>query len=336
MLLHPKALDKLKNRKNLLAFSAGTDSTALFFLLNEKKIDFDIAIVDYGLREQSKLEVEYAKELAKRFNKKIFIKTSKISPPSIEKKARDIRYSFFEEIIKNNHYDNLITAHQLNDRLEWFLMQFTKGAGLVELLGMDLITKKEGYFIVRPLLFTSKKEILDYLETNGLRYFFDSSNKDLKYKRNFFRHQFSDKLIDLFEKGVKKSFEYLNEDRKLLLKNQKILHIKKLFIIKNQLNDIKNLRAIDKVFKKLGYILSSNQKKEILKQKRGVVASKIAFDIEKEFIYISPFIKIAMDKDFKEACRVLRIPPHIRGYIYKENINLDEIKECKESLKNLA
>ena len=50
--------------KNLLAFSGGIDSTALFFMLLEQNIDFDMAIVDYGIRAQSKDEVAYAKELA--------------------------------------------------------------------------------------------------------------------------------------------------------------------------------------------------------------------------------------------------------------------------------
>lgn len=332
MLGDSKALSFLKNRKNLLAFSAGTDSTALFFILNQNGINFDIAIVNYNLRENSSLEVEYAKELAKKFDKKIFIKEVKISPPSVEKKARDIRYKFFEEIIKTKKYETLITAHQLNDQLEWFLMQFTKGAGLVELLGMDLISKKDNYFIVRPLLFTAKKDIKEYLRKNGIKYFIDETNEDLKYKRNFFRHNFSDKMIELFEEGIKKSFEYLHEDKKLLIQELHICNIKELFIIKNQQNSIKNIRAIDKIIKTLGYLLSSKQKKEIIKQKRCVVASKIAVSIEKEHIFISPYIKIKMDKDFKEECRVFKIPPNIRGYIYKNEIDLKKIKECIESL----
>ena len=64
-MLNNSSLNLLKSKKNLLAFSAGVDSTALFFLLNDSNIDFDIAIVDYGLREQSKNEVAHAKNLAK-------------------------------------------------------------------------------------------------------------------------------------------------------------------------------------------------------------------------------------------------------------------------------
>ena len=54
----------IQNQKNLLAFSAGVDSSALFFLLLEQNIPFDIAIVNYNLRVQSKDEVFYAKNLA--------------------------------------------------------------------------------------------------------------------------------------------------------------------------------------------------------------------------------------------------------------------------------
>ena len=64
----------LKNKKNLLAFSAGIDSTALFFILLKQNIPFDIAIIDYNKRAQSKLEVAFAKALADKYNKKCFVK----------------------------------------------------------------------------------------------------------------------------------------------------------------------------------------------------------------------------------------------------------------------
>ena len=70
--LDNETLKTLKQTKNLLAFSGGGDSVALFFLLLQNDIEFDIAIVDYGVREQSILEVEYAKELAATHNKKCY------------------------------------------------------------------------------------------------------------------------------------------------------------------------------------------------------------------------------------------------------------------------
>ena len=69
-MLKNSSLEKLLNSKNLLAFSAGVDSTALFFILLQNNINFDIAIVNYNIRKQSKEEVEYAQELAHKHNLK--------------------------------------------------------------------------------------------------------------------------------------------------------------------------------------------------------------------------------------------------------------------------
>ena len=127
----------IHSSKNLLAFSAGIDSTALFFLMIDNNINFDIAIVNYNQREQSKDEVIYATQLAHKYNKKCFISEFPKNKQFSEKSARDFRYNFFDEIIEKEIYKSLLTAHQLNDKLEWFLMQLTKGAGLTELFGME-------------------------------------------------------------------------------------------------------------------------------------------------------------------------------------------------------
>jgi len=71
-MIDPKTVPFLQKGKNLLAFSGGVDSSALFFLLLEKKIDFDIAIVNYRTRKQSDTEESYAKELADRHGKKCY------------------------------------------------------------------------------------------------------------------------------------------------------------------------------------------------------------------------------------------------------------------------
>ena len=62
----------------------------------------------------------------------------------------------------NKKYENLITAHQLNDKLEWFLMQLSKGAGLVELIGFNEFEQKENFKIYKPLLNITKDELENY------------------------------------------------------------------------------------------------------------------------------------------------------------------------------
>jgi tRNA(Ile)-lysidine synthase len=299
---------------NLLAFSAGVDSTALFFWLMKKEIEFDIAIVNYHTRETSNEEVEYAKELAKKYNKKIFIKDCKLEKFS-EKAARDCRYSFFEEIIKTHNYKTLILAHQLNDRFEWFLMQLSKGAGLKELISMEEFEKKENYTIWRPFYLTTREEIEEMLKKWQVKYFIDKSNFDLKYKRNYFRHTFSNKFIQEFKEGIKKSFIYLEEDKKLLFqkdwkKEEKLYRFKK----QNPKIDIKK---VDLILKELGILPTKAQKDEIIKTNFScVIQGKIAIDSNETEIFISPYKIQKLPKEFKEFCRKKKFPPKIRGYLY--------------------
>lgn len=317
----------IKESKNLLAFSAGVDSSALFFLLLKQNIPFDIAIVNYNVRVQSKDEVNYAKELALKYNKQIYIKDIKLeSTSNFEKTARDIRYKFFEEIIDENSYEILITAHQLNDKLEWFLMQLTKGAGLIELIGFNEFEQKENYKIYKPLLDITKKELEEFLQKEDIKYFIDNSNFDEKYKRNYFRHNFSDKLLNDYSNGIKKSFKYLQDDiNSLNIEITPIKNFNELEIYQNQNDNNLNIRIIDNSLKKRGFLLSSAQREEILKQKEITISHKINISIKEDFIWICPNVSSIMDKKFKETCRINKIPKNIRNYIYYKKIDIKEL-----------
>ena len=318
--LYKPTLDLLKEGKNLLAFSGGVDSSALFFTLKNYDIDFDLAIVNYGKREESKEEVNYAKELCLRYNKRFFLYKCDLEDSNFEHNARVQRYDFFKKIIKENDYENLITAHQLNDRLEWFLMQLGRGSGLVEMLGMSQIEDSENYKIIRPFLHISRKKIQEFLNLNKIKYFIDKSNNSNRYKRNRIRHNYSNSFVEEFENGLTKSFEYLENDIDILLpKNEK--KIENLFILKRESEDLKNIRQIDKVVKKMGILISKAQREEIIKTKDCVISDKIAIAFTDNSIFISPFIKSNMPKKFKELCRVNKIPSKIRPYLYTKNIN---------------
>lgn len=311
----------LQNKKNLLAFSAGIDSSALFFLLIEKNIKFDIAIVDYGIRAQSKQEVAHAKKLAK--DHKLFCHT--INAPKFtthfELQARDFRYEFFDSLVTIEGYDNILTAHQLNDQLEWFLMRLSKGAGVSELLGLEPVSKRENYTLLRPLLAYSKAELLDYLHHNDYPYFIDESNHDEKYERNKFRHQFSDAILAEYQEGIKRSFEYLRKDKEMLENAFETLYQgKSLYIIKLKNHDAKT-KATDLTLKKLGYLLSASQRNEVTHNNSIVIGGEWVVELQDNLLYISPYITTEMPKTFKETCRTKKIPSKIRPYLFKENID---------------
>jgi len=315
-----------KHRKNLLAFSAGIDSTALFFLLLDENIPFDIAIVDYNLRKSSKDEVSYAKELAQKYGKEIYTLETTLEDSHQEEQARHIRFDFFEEIIHKEAYDYLLTAHQLNDQLEWFLMQLSKGAGSLELLGMKNFTQRQGYILAKPLLKLSKEQLLSYLDHHQKKYFVDSSNHDESYKRNYFRHHFSDKLISKYQEGITRSFDYLDQDNRLLLDQSHSYFIEELTLISAHTPRTR-LFYIDKDLKKRGYILSFAQREEIQSHQSVVISSRFVIEQVGNIVYIAPFIQKSMDKKFKELCRLAEIPSKVRPFLYQQQIDVNLVQQ---------
>ncbi len=318
--LSNKSLSLLSGKRNLLAFSAGVDSSALFFILIEHNIPFDIALVNYGLRQQAKEEESYALELSKKYNLKAHILHAPKFESNFEKNARDFRYSFFDNLMSN--YDNLITAHQLNDQLEWFLMRFTKGAGVHELIGLEEFSMRNNYNVIRPLLQYSKDELISYLKSNKHNYFVDQSNFEPYYERNIFRENFSNELLERYSDGIKRSFNYLKEDKEALSNGIiELFQYKKLFIIGyNHTYQIP--RAVDQYLKKLGYLLSASQREELKSETSIVFGGKWAVEVRENRIFIAPYSNETMSKKFKEQCRVLSVPSKIRPYLFREKIEL--------------
>ena len=317
-MLKESSLQKLRTSKNLLAFSGGVDSSALFFTLLENNIKFDIAIVDYGVREQSKEELAYAKELAKKYELQCHIKSAPKIEKNFESKAREIRYSFFESLIKKQGYETLLTAHHLGDRFEWMLMQFCKGAGCAELGGMREIERRESHFLVRPLLHKEKSELLEYLHEKNINYFEDESNLDESIKRNAFRHNYAKPLLKEYLHGIKKSFEYIDADVESLIEKQELYKIDDFAYFKTSKNQRSNIYTIDKYLKSIGHIISAYERALLREQKSLVVGRAFLVVQMEKYMCITPYVKgkTKLDKEFKEECRVLKIDTKLREYLF--------------------
>jgi tRNA(Ile)-lysidine synthase len=328
MLKH-SSLQKLQNKKNLLAFSAGVDSTALLFLLLQNNIQFDIAIVDYGIRVQSKEEVAYAQELAKTYNFTCHLLNADKIEKNFEAKAREIRYDFFHTLIEKHSYENLLTAHHLGDRFEWMLMQFCKGAGCAEMAGMKEEEQRENYTLLRPLLHLDKSEFLEYLRINAVKYFVDESNTDEAIKRNVFRHNVTMRLLEKHLQGIKKSFAYMDEDVALLIQNSQITRLGDFAFFKSTQDKRSDIYAIDKVLKREGYMPSAHER-ELLKLNAAVVLGRnFLVSTHGDFVFIAPYKRSerVLPKEFKETCRKLKIDPKLRVYLYENSAVFLKIKE---------
>lgn len=102
---------------------------------------------------------------------------------SMEMAARRLRYTWFAELCEEHGYSVIAVAHHIDDSIETFFINLMRGTGLRGLTGIHQQVGR----VVRPLMFASRKEILDYALHKHIPYREDSSNKTTKYLRNKIR-----------------------------------------------------------------------------------------------------------------------------------------------------
>lgn len=180
----------LKGQKVLVACSTGIDSTVLLDLcLNSKAISkIVVAHVNHQKRQAADLEEAYIKEFCEKNNISCYtLKLPKEVEGNFQEWARIKRYDFFNEIMKKESLNYLLTAHHADDNLETILMRFIKGSSLKGYVGILEQTYENGYNIYRPLLSLTKEDIKEYAVIKNLKYFEDASNKEDDYTRNRIR-----------------------------------------------------------------------------------------------------------------------------------------------------
>ncbi|MBI4235161.1 tRNA lysidine(34) synthetase TilS [Candidatus Peregrinibacteria bacterium] len=237
-----------KNTKLITAVSGGGDSVFLFHMLLKISAKIIIAHVNHQLRKESANDAKFVQNLSKSHGIKVEIlrtdiaKLAQKNKEGVEETGRKVRYDFFNKMAKKHQADLIITAHNADDNLETRLLNFTRGASLQGLLGMEIISSHPPKYspqLFRPLLDIDKKEILAYLEFKKIPYRNDETNQDRKYSRNFLRHEIIPKLKKLNPNLIKTSAKntqnlreienFLNEEaEKWLKKNSKTAKAKTL------------------------------------------------------------------------------------------------------------
>ena len=175
----------------LLGVSGGIDSMVMLGLFIETGFEIAVAHCNFGLRgAESDNDQVFVTEVCKKYNITLHIKRfettvySEERGISLQMAARELRYEWFDQVAAENKYSYISIAHNKNDLAETILLNIARGTGIRGLTG---IKPKSGK-IIRPLLFAERIEIVEHAQINSVAFREDSSNIDIKYKRNRLRH----------------------------------------------------------------------------------------------------------------------------------------------------
>lgn len=176
----------------LCALSGGADSVALALVLQELGYEVEAMHCNFQLRgEESERDEQFVRDFCKEHDIPLHVTRfdtraeAEKRGESIEMAARRLRYKWFEDVADDR--DGIIcVAHHADDNVETMLLNLIRGAGLHGLTGMRFIND---WGILRPLLTTTRAEIIGYLAERGQSFVTDSTNTDTHYRRNKVRHE---------------------------------------------------------------------------------------------------------------------------------------------------
>lgn len=214
--------DFLIGKRLVLATSGGIDSMVMVDLFHKLPFEIAIAHCNFQLRglesfEEQKFIQNYAETkdiplFLTQFDTEAFANDYKLST---QVAAREMRYSWFYELLETENYDYILTAHHLNDNLETFFIHLVRGTGIDGFTGIPAQNKK----VIRPLLIFSRSEIQQYAKENNIEWREDSSNASDKYLRNKIRHRLVPILEELnsdFLSSFQKTQTYLQDAKSMV------------------------------------------------------------------------------------------------------------------------
>ena len=168
----------------IVAVSGGIDSAVLLDMLVESQAaDLVVAHVDHGIRKDSAEDAELVQRMAEKYELPYEVTQLHLGASASEQLARDERYAWLDSLRQKYHATAVATAHHQDDLIETMILNMQRGTGWRGLCSLrETATRK------RPMLILSKASIASYAIERGLEWREDSTNDDLRYRRNYIRH----------------------------------------------------------------------------------------------------------------------------------------------------
>lgn len=182
----------------LCGLSGGADSVALVLILQRLGFAVRALHCNFHLRgDESERDERFVRDLCQRRQIPLEVigfdteYEAQTHGESIEMAARRLRYRWFAAVAQRLRAEqplppHVCVAHHADDNVETLLLHLIRGAGLHGLTGMRVVNDSG---VVRPLLETPRAALLEFLENEGESFVVDSSNADVRYRRNRIRHE---------------------------------------------------------------------------------------------------------------------------------------------------
>lgn len=186
----------------LTGLSGGVDSVVLLHLLHDLAPRFSWKIsalhVHHGISPHADTWADFCAALCQRYDIPLHIQHVDITPllaQGIEAAARELRHAAFAA----QSCDFVALAHHADDQVETLFLQLLRGAGVRGASAMPVLSPPGRHVArVRPLLHSTRCEILAYATAQNLAWIEDESNADDNYPRNYLRHQLLPQLAKKF------------------------------------------------------------------------------------------------------------------------------------------
>ena len=321
----------------VVGVSAGPDSMCLLNLLEKKTNKIIVCHINHNIREQSIIEEEYLKTYCQEHNlifESMTIKEYKEN--NFENEARKIRYKYYEEILNKYNSNKLFLAHHGDDLIETILMKIERVSNIEGYAGIKRISKLKNYDIIRPLLPYTKEDIITYNKSHNITYYIDSSNTNIDYTRNWYRHKV---LPILKEKDKNIHLKFLKYSETLQEYNEYIdreINKKLSTIYQNNIINIDVLNKEDYFLKKniLYYIMNDvyNNESNIITEKHiqniltMINSNKpnLSINMPQNKILVKEYNKLYIKKNIKEEKKY--------KIIFEDTTKIDslEIKKVSE------
>lgn len=176
----------------IVGVSGGPDSMALLDQLRVEKRSLVVVHVNYHQRDSAQRDQDLVERYCQQYQIPcVVFDGSNLGEGNFQDLARRFRYQAFREVYVAYDAGRLVLGHHLDDQYETILFELLSQRK-PDYLGMRKYSRIQKMLVYRPLLETSKEELIDYCHQHNIEYGIDESNLDRTYTRNQIRQVLKD------------------------------------------------------------------------------------------------------------------------------------------------